>query len=60
MSTDLGGIGLHDGHPSVSDFVESVFEQLKEGNSELTFGLSDVMANANTQELKETFNRMNL
>ncbi|PJJ08155.1 putative oxidoreductase [Flavobacterium sp. 1] len=59
LSTDLGGIGLHDGHPSVGDFVESVFEQLKEGKSELTFGLSDVMANSNPQELKETFNRMN-
>jgi uncharacterized oxidoreductase len=59
LSTDLGGIGLHDGHPSVSDFVESVFEQLKEGKVELTFGLSDIMANANPQELKETFNRMN-
>ncbi len=59
LSTDLGGIGLHDGNPLVSDFVASIFDQLKEGKRELTFGLSDVMANANQQELREIFDRMN-
>jgi len=37
LNTDLGGKGLHDGQPEVSDFVESVFQQMREGKNELTF-----------------------
>ena len=59
LNTDLGGIGLHDGNPAVSDFVASIFNQLKDGKNELTFGLSEVMANANRDELKVVFDRMN-
>jgi uncharacterized oxidoreductase len=59
LNTDLGGVGLHDGQPSVSAFVDSVFNQMKEGKTELTFGFSEVMANANPEALRETFNRMN-
>lgn len=32
LNTDLGGKGLHDQAPPVSDFIESVFEQLKNGD----------------------------
>ena len=56
LNTDLRGKGLHDGQPQVSDFVETVFEQMKAGKTELTFGFSEVMANANPEA---TFSRMN-
>ena len=59
LNTDLGGKGLHDGQPAVADFVESIFQQLKEGNHELTFGFSDIMAKATPEVIKATFERMN-
>jgi len=59
LNTDLGGKGLHDGQPAVSDFVESMFEQIKQGKQDLTFGFSEVMANADPATIKATFNRMN-
>jgi uncharacterized oxidoreductase len=59
LNTDLGGKGLHDGQPAVSDFVDSVFQQMKDGKVELTFGLSEKLANATPEAVRETFNRMN-
>jgi uncharacterized oxidoreductase len=59
LNTDLGGKGLHDGQPAVSDFVESVFQQMKEGKTELTFGFSEIISKANPDAIRETFNRMN-
>ncbi len=59
LNTDLGGKGLHDTAPPVSDFIESVFEQLKAGKTELTFGFSEMMVNAGPGDLKTTFDRMN-
>jgi uncharacterized oxidoreductase len=59
LNTDLGGKGLHDDQPPVSDFVNSIFDQLKEGKNELTFGFSEVMANADPELIKATYNRMN-
>lgn len=59
LNTDLGGIGLHEGQPAVSDFVDAVFAQLKEGKEELTFGFSEMLAKANPEALLQTFNRMN-
>lgn len=59
LNTDLGGKGLHDGHPSVGDFVEAVFRQMKEGKTELTFGTSEARAKANNEVITEYFNRMN-
>jgi len=58
LNTDLGGVGLHDAHPSVSDFIVSIFEQLKEGNEELTFGTSATRINSSIPELKESFNAL--
>ena len=55
LNTDLGGIGLHDAHPSVADFIVSIFEQLKNGKSELTFGTSETRLNASVPELKASF-----
>ncbi|OXA78549.1 uncharacterized oxidoreductase [Flavobacterium aquidurense] len=55
LNTDLGGIGLHDSHPSVADFIVSIFEQLKNGKSELTYGTSETRLNASVPELKASF-----
>ncbi len=59
LNTDLGGKGLHDQAPPVSAFIEAVFEQLRQGKSELTFGFSDAMAKATPDDLRNAFNRMN-
>jgi uncharacterized oxidoreductase len=59
LNTDLGGKGLHDAAPPVSDFIESIFQQMKEGKTELTFGFSEMMVKANPEALQATFNRMN-
>ncbi|MBB6108855.1 uncharacterized oxidoreductase [Mucilaginibacter lappiensis] len=59
LNTDLGGIGLHDAHPPVSTFIEGIFEQLKAGKTELTFGFSEAIANSDPEGLKVIFNRLN-
>ncbi|MEI2696083.1 MAG: SDR family NAD(P)-dependent oxidoreductase [Saprospiraceae bacterium] len=59
LNTDLGGKGLHDGQPPVSDFINAVFLQMKEGKTELTFGFSEVMAKATPDIIHATFNKMN-
>jgi uncharacterized oxidoreductase len=59
LNTDLGGKGLHDAAPPVSDFIESIFQQLADGKQELTFGFSEAMSKATPEELKATFARMN-
>lgn len=55
LNTDLGGVGLHDSHPGVADFIVSIFEQLKQGKNELTFGTSETRLNASVPELKASF-----
>ncbi|MDN5288934.1 MAG: short-chain dehydrogenase [Mucilaginibacter sp.] len=59
LNTDLGGKGLHDATSPVSDFIQFVFEQLKNGKTELTFGFSEAMATGNPEELKAIFSRLN-
>lgn len=59
LNTDLGGKGLHDEQPPVSDFVDAVFQQMKEGKTELTFGFSEVMAKANPEVISATFIKLN-
>lgn len=59
LNTDLGGKGLHDSAPPVSDFIESIFEQLKNGSNELTFGTSEGRAKANNDTIAEYFSRLN-
>jgi len=59
LNTDLGGKGLHDGQPSVNDFVEAVFQQMREGKTELTFGFSEIMTKATPDALNATFKKMN-
>ena len=59
LNTDLGGKGLHDAAPPVADFIAAVFEQLKAGKTEITFGFSEAMAKAGAEDLKNAFARMN-
>lgn len=59
LNTDLGGKGLHDAAPPVSAFIESVFEQMKAGKTELTFGFSETRANLGAEELRKVFTMMN-
>lgn len=59
LNTDLGGKGLHNSAPPVSAFIESVFQQMKEGKTELTFGFSEKVSKANPEEIKATFDQMN-
>jgi len=59
LNTDLGGVGLHDWAPPVDGFITSIFDQLKEGKTILTYGLSDTMSQAGPEQIKVTFQRMN-
>ena len=59
LNTDLGGKGLHDQAPAVSDFINAIFEQLQQGKTELTFGFSEAMAKAGPEDLQKAFARMN-
>jgi len=59
LNTDLGGKGLHDQAPPVSDFIKTIFEQLQQGKTELTFGFSEAMAKASQEDLQKAFARMN-
>lgn len=59
LNTDLGGKGLHDAAPPVSAFIAAVFEQLKQGKTEATFGFSEAMAKATPEDLQNAFARMN-
>ena len=59
LNTDLGGKGLHDMAPPVSGFIEAVFDQLKAGKTELTYGMSEGMAKAGPEDIRNIFNRMN-
>ncbi len=59
LNTDLGGKGIHNAHPAVSDFVASIFEQNKEGKTELTFGTSESRASVNNESIAEYFSRLN-
>ena len=59
LNTDLGGKGIHDFAPPVSGFTDAVFEQLKQGKTELTYQFSEAMRTATPDELLASFNRMN-
>ena len=59
LNTDLGGIGLHDHAPPVIDFINSIFEQLKQGKTTCTFGFSEAMSKAGPDEQQKAFERLN-
>jgi uncharacterized oxidoreductase len=59
LNTDLGGKGLHDHAPPVSDFIVSIFDQLKEGKMELTFGFTEALSKAGQEVIQPIFARLN-
>lgn len=59
LNTDLGGKGLHDFAAPVSEFIDAVFEQLKEGKTTIAYGFSEAMTKANPIELRVAFDKMN-
>ena len=59
LNTDLGGKGIHDFAPPVSDFIETIFEQLKDGKQQLTFQFTEAMSKAGQEIFQPVFARMN-
>lgn len=59
LNTDLGGKGIHDDAPPVGDFTAAIFEQLRQGKTELTFGFSEAVSKAGPEGLQQVFRRMN-
>jgi uncharacterized oxidoreductase len=59
LHTDLGGKGLHDVHPPVSEFMDAVFKQLREGKNELAWGFSEQVLKASPEVIAERFKVMN-
>jgi uncharacterized oxidoreductase len=59
LNTDLGGKGIHDFAPPVNGFIESIFKQLDEGKSELTYGFTEQVSKAGWEILKPSFDRVN-
>ncbi|WP_407430652.1 SDR family oxidoreductase [Arcticibacter sp.] len=59
LNTDLGGKGLHDDAPQVSEFIESVFEQLRAGQMEISYTLSAEQTKINSATTLEHFNKLN-
>jgi uncharacterized oxidoreductase len=59
INTDLGGKGIHDHAPPVSDFIEAIFTQLKEGKTTLTFGHSEIVSKAGPEGIQQAFARLN-
>lgn len=59
LNTDLGGKGIHDYAPPVSEFIEVIFEQLKQGKIQIASGQSEGMLKAGPEDLQKIFDRMN-
>lgn len=59
LNTDLGGKGIHDVYPPVSEFLDAVFEQMRNHKQELTWGFSAAMRQASPEVIAETFKKMN-
>lgn len=59
LNTDLGGKGLHDDAPPVTEFLESIFEQLKNGNTELGYAHSAEQLKANNAAIQNHFEQLN-
>jgi uncharacterized oxidoreductase len=59
LNTDLGGKGIHDFAPPVNGFIESIFKQLEEGKSELTYGFTEQVSKAGLEILKPSFDKIN-
>lgn len=58
-NTDIVGKGFHHGQPSLSDFVDAIFQQLQEEKMELIFGFSEIISKATPEVAKATFDKIN-
>jgi len=54
-----GGKNLNMGYPSVAEFVESIFKQILEGKTELTFGSSETRAKATNEAIADYYKKLN-
>lgn len=59
LNTDLGGKGIHENMPPVADFIDAIFDQMKDGKKDLSFGFSEKMSQAGQDFFKPTFEQMN-
>ena len=60
VETDIsGGKNRNMGYPTVDEFVASIFKQLQEGKTELTFGTSETRAKATNEAIAEYFKKLN-
>lgn len=60
LETDIsGGKNRNRGYPSVDDFIESIFQQIREGKTELTFGTSETRAKANNDVIRDYYKKLN-
>lgn len=59
LKTDLGGKGLHDYAPPVTEFVEVVFAALAEGKNQATFGFSEALSKAGQEVVQPIFAKLN-
>ena len=59
LNTDLGGKGLHDWAPPVSGFIDSIFAQLREGKTQLTYEYTEAMSQAGQDLFKRVFTQIN-
>ncbi len=59
LNTDLGGKGLHDDAPPVNGFLDSIFRQLKNGNTELAYAFSEEQTKVNNATIQDHFKKLN-
>jgi uncharacterized oxidoreductase len=59
VQTDLGGKGWHDSGTPLNEFGDAVFDGLRQGKEEITYGYTSRSSRASRDELDELFKRMN-
>ena len=59
VDTDLGGKGLHTFGVPLDEFADAVWEQLKKGSIEATYGFSVESSRATREQLEVIFRQMN-
>lgn len=59
VNTQLGGHRRQEFAPTVEEFVTAVFEQLKAQKTEITYGFSEGMLKAGSEDRQKAFERMN-
>jgi len=59
VDTDLGGPGLHTWGAPLDEFADAVFDQLRAGKREVTYGFSEEAIGASGEQRDAIFERMN-